>query len=329
MDNKKRFGVSISIKFAAYFALCGVIVTSVFYLVFQVIVLPQMESNIKARLKDFALIASNVINKEDHERIVSAKLTEDSNEYKTIKKTLQEVAMSGDQIDSIYTMVPTSDPNVMNFVVDSSVPEDRDKNGVIDPSEEPAGINEPYSVSGMPDLKSGLNNVSVDREPTTDKWGSFISAYAPLKTSTGKVIGLVGVDLRYGRYLKDTNDFKNRAYLIFGILVFLCMILGYIMGMGLVLQLRGIVKKIREMSADDSDEYIDVTGNDELSELFEMINSIVKGLREKKNSLKEEVDKQTAALRLKMDELEKLNNLMVGRELIMKELKKQIKEKNG
>lgn len=34
----------------------------------------------------------------------------------------------------------------------------------------------------------------TDPEPTTDKWGSYFSAYAPIKNSAGEIVGIVGVD---------------------------------------------------------------------------------------------------------------------------------------
>jgi methyl-accepting chemotaxis protein len=328
INSNSSFSVSISAKFAFLFTLFGVVITAVFYGVFEIFIFPQVVGNIKSRLADYAVVSANLVDKEAHLRITENNLTEDSVEYLNIKKTLQEVAVSNDRIDSIYTMVPTKDPNTLNFVVDSLAGADLNGNGVMDENETPATINEPYDITDLPSMRAGLSRISVEDTPFTDKWGTTLSAYAPLKTEAGKTIGLVGVDIRYETFLADLNDFRMRAYFIFGLLILLCMTLGYLMGIGVVRRLRSVVNDVRKMSEEDSDDYLAAEGSDEMAELLAMINEMVRRLREKKQDLRVEVEKQTVTLREKLEDLEKLNRLMVDRELRMIELKKKNKSNN-
>lgn len=48
-------------------------------------------------------------------------------------------------------------------------------------------------------------------EPYTDQWGSFLSYYSPIKNSSGKVTGVLGVDYD----ITYVNSLKNRALVIF------------------------------------------------------------------------------------------------------------------
>lgn len=53
----------------------------------------------------------------------------------------------------------------------------------------------------------------------TDQWGTFISGYAPVKDSTGKVVGVLGVDTDASSMIDRQNFVGYLIYLIIGISV--------------------------------------------------------------------------------------------------------------
>ncbi|MCR5521724.1 MAG: methyl-accepting chemotaxis protein, partial [Lachnospiraceae bacterium] len=83
-------------------------------------------------------------------------------------------------VEYIYTMRKTG-PNKSVFVVDT------------DP-EEPGEIDEEYDWLDVFETVYG-GTAAWDEELTVDEWGTFISGYAPIFNSAGKVVGLVGVDV--------------------------------------------------------------------------------------------------------------------------------------
>ncbi len=87
------------------------------------------------------------------------------------------------------------------FVVDDSPQFDIDGNGTPDP---PPDIMSPYP-DASPSLIRALKDqiATVDDEPYTDRWGTFISAYAPFFDSQRRFVGTVGLDL-------DLDDLDER-----------------------------------------------------------------------------------------------------------------------
>ena len=53
----------------------------------------------------------------------------------------------------------------------------------------------------------------VDDEPYTDEWGSFYSAWSPITDSTGRIVGLVGVDFE-AKQITDQTRYETRLIVV-------------------------------------------------------------------------------------------------------------------
>ena len=102
---------------------------------------------------------------------------EGSADYEEILSQLQEF-LCGDEIKYIYTMRMNGD--TLEFIVDAD-------------TEEGAAIGEAYEI--YDEIAEAFDgNVTVDSEMTSDEWGDFYSAFAPVYNSAGDIVGIVGVD---------------------------------------------------------------------------------------------------------------------------------------
>ena len=134
----------------------------------------------------------------------------DSSAYQSIQNVLIQTTILNPSTESVYTMRPVQsiDGNVDRwvFVVDSAVEEDSDGDGVISVDEQPAGIGELYDVSCCPELPLAINGPTADLDFTTDKWGTWISGYAPFYSESGVVLGIIGVDISVDTYLEKRTQ---------------------------------------------------------------------------------------------------------------------------
>lgn len=155
----------------------------------------QQFSDTQIELKTIATRTANFIPVEVHERL---RTPDDmrSEDYRVLELYLQSVMAGNDQIDDIYTLRPTEIENIMLFVVSAAGSEDRNGDNLIDEGEEKALLGEPYDISIAPAIYDALTAPSADSEITYDKWGSFLSGYAPLRNDTGEAVGILGVDYR-------------------------------------------------------------------------------------------------------------------------------------
>ena len=144
-------------------------------------------------LADLAVKASRLVDAQLHQRI---RLSEhlDNPDYRLAVAPLQRMKRATPEIRYIYTLV--RDGERVRFVLDAAAPGDSDQDGIEDRSgvwEEYAKAPEAAWLALGADGRPGI--VNVTRKPYRDRWGEFVSAYAPVFDATGRQIAVVGVDM--------------------------------------------------------------------------------------------------------------------------------------
>ena len=131
-----------------------------------------------------------------------------------IRDQIRGVKQSIPDIHYIYTL--RKNGNIVAFVVDADYGYAADA----------ATIGQVYPES-EPELFLGFIAPSVDNEFTTDKWGSVLSGFAPIKDSTGNVVGIVGVDMDSSVVMTELNTLNLVLYFI-GIIIMISAVIGFI-----------------------------------------------------------------------------------------------------
>ncbi|WP_197446822.1 putative bifunctional diguanylate cyclase/phosphodiesterase [Tautonia plasticadhaerens] len=136
-----------------------------------------------------ARLAALRIDPDAHARLTRAG-QQNGPEYLRVVAPLREMVGAAGHLRYIYTLRAVGDE--LRFVVDTGLPEDTDGDGVVDQ----AGLGEPYT--GAP---AGLARAAasgepyVSPEPYDDDWGTFFSAWVPLRHDDGRLECLVAVDI--------------------------------------------------------------------------------------------------------------------------------------
>lgn len=156
-------------------------------------------------LREIAVNAAQLIPSGAHELFVNSS-QESSDAYQSIAERLRYVIAGNSDIDDIYTLRPTSQTSIFSFVVSAQETNDENGNGIIEAQEEKAHIGETYDAKDFPELAAGLNGPSADAHITYDKWGSWLSGYAPLRDDHGRAIAIVGVDFSASTISAQQSD---------------------------------------------------------------------------------------------------------------------------
>ncbi len=115
--------------------------------------------------------------------------------YQQAIAPLRRMIQAVPDIRYIYTCI-LQDGRVY-FVLDAAEPGDADGDGV----EDRAAIGQVYEEATPEMLQALRQGVNIaENRLYTDMWGSYISGYAPIRDFAGKLVGIVGVDLRADRY---------------------------------------------------------------------------------------------------------------------------------
>lgn len=181
------------------------------------------EQHVKNMLKNYAAVSAMQFNGKDFSHIQGQ---DDMNTpmFKETVKNLYEIKHRLPEVVYAYIMRKTDDPNILEFIADADLydhmhPVDGNENGIIDPEEELSYPGMKYDISDFPVMRDqAFVEPAADEEFTTDQWGSFISAYAPIFDAKGNAIAIIGLDM-------DASDFLTMSTSIFRPAVFLLVIL--------------------------------------------------------------------------------------------------------
>ena len=144
---------------------------------------------LRSHLEDIASLTASQMNVDLHNRLANPSTVPGSPEYGEASAPLLTLRKNVPDVYYAYTLVFSDDKPI--FVLDSS-------QYVNNPGDdaELAMPGEVYEEAPEELFKAWKNERPASSEvPYTDKWGTFLSAFAPFHDSNGKIAGLVGVDI--------------------------------------------------------------------------------------------------------------------------------------
>lgn len=262
MGNTKKHW-SIRTKIMAGMIICVLIVMNLIGWSFIIQARNTMLEQCKKTAKSSAKIAAKRIDGDLLEQI--KKGDEGTDHYKEMLEQLQ-VFLAGDDIKYIYTM--RMDDNKLEFVVDADT-----KDG--------AAIGEEYEIyDEIADAFKG--NVTVDREMTSDEWGDFYSAFAPVYNSSKQIVGIVGVDCSASAIRTQQNTFIRQFILIGFAGLIVAIVLSLIISRVLSRSVSTIAGKMSELAMKEGDltQKIHVKSKDEVGDIAKSLNVFLENLRE-------------------------------------------------
>jgi diguanylate cyclase (GGDEF)-like protein/PAS domain S-box-containing protein len=131
-------------------------------------------------------------------------------DYTRAVDPLRRMRAALSDVHYIYTVV--QDGTEVRFVLDAAEPGKLGPDGIDDQS----GVWEVYDERD-PAMLQALNNgqAAVTDRPYSDKWGTFMTSWAPLKDESGRQIGAVGVDVDASVYVARLASARHWA--LFGL----------------------------------------------------------------------------------------------------------------
>lgn len=174
-----------------------------------------IREGVRERLRDAASIAALQIDVEQHQRL-SQRADETSAAYLNLKRSLQDIRGRMKEIRYIYTLRKDGTGKI-HFVTDAE-----------ESAENVSHIGD--VADATPAMLAAFEppyQVQVDSGFYTDKWGTWLSSYAPFFTAGGKLEGVLGMDMS----AKQITDYEQ-SYLTIIILLAL--------GVSLVVAILGI-----------------------------------------------------------------------------------------
>jgi diguanylate cyclase (GGDEF)-like protein len=163
-------------------------------------------------------------------------------------------------------------------------------------TDEPALPGELYEEE-VPSLMEGFLRPSVDKEITSDRWGSFLSGYSPL--DAGEKTYLVGIDMFADEVESKLTQIRLAGILSFSLSIILAMIFSRYLSVNLTRRIVALNNRVLAI-VPEGDSQPPKDSGDELYQLAESFDQMTDRLEAKR----QQVEQSQQALLQAHDELE-------------------------
>lgn len=252
--------------------------------------------SLQARLKYSAALLSSAVDPRPLDQITSpADKALDS--YKKGVAHLRGLVASNPDIAFIYVM--RRDGADIRFVLDS------------DP-DSPAEPGEVYTVR-VHALLEGFSQASSDRELFHDKWGTFMSGFAPLSGGGGRYV--IGIDMRADEVTNKLGALRTTGVMSLVVSLFLAFLFSHFLARSQVKRINALHRRCLEVGT-LTGAVLDQKG-DELDQLAVTFGDMLNRLQQSQAELEKRVAQRTTELSLanqqlkaEMEQREKIAQLL-------------------
>lgn len=193
-----------------------------------------------------------------------------------------------------YTYIQGSQPNEVLFIGDILR---------ITAPEKATTFREPYVSEGV--MTRGFEGLWEELGLYDDPWGSWISAYAPIRNAAGEPVGALGIDFRADYVRRVQQSILDKVLIAFAITYVTLFVLVFLVSGALTRPTLALTQAAEQVAQGDYEQDIArlYSGRlrDEISTLAHVFDLMVSKVREREESLKRQVQE----LRIEIDEVRK------------------------
>lgn len=223
----------------------------------NVLIFNSIFSKLQVDAKDIVCESVNYIDADKLQQVINSGSME-SMEYQEVQRAMLEFKNDRD-IKYFYTMIPGEENNAY-IVVDASL---------MDTS--PLG--EEYDLeAAMQEAFKG--NAAYNSSAVADDYGTFISAYAPIKNSAGEIIAIAGVDKDVANFIEIKTRLLMTTVIVALILMVLAVLMSILYSRTISAGVSGLTGGLRKMADGDLTENINIKTGDEIETVAESINLV-------------------------------------------------------
>jgi len=150
---------------------------------------------------------------------------------------------------------------------------------------DPAAIGEEYTDFESMLLEAFDGKTSASTAFYTDKWGTFLSGYAPVIDSGGRVLMVVGIDMKVTKAVEKQNFIGSLIYFVMGISILAAVLLIFFFSATIIKDINSLKLVANKLSAADINVDIpEIKSKNEIRELSEALKSVMAAITQLKET---------------------------------------------
>jgi HAMP domain-containing protein len=142
-------------------------------------------------------------------------------------------------------------------------------------------------------LPDGFETLTVDLVPYEDSWGHWVSAYAPILTSSGEHVGVMGVDFEANYVFEVQQAIKDRMLLAFALIYMTLFALIFLISRAVTRPVRELTEMARHVAEGEYTQDFSVIDQgrfqDEIGVLADVFQSMVGKVEQREQNLLNQV----------------------------------------
>lgn len=206
-------------------------------------------------------------------------------------------------LESIHSIEPNSIPYTF---VEGKLPYEVQWIGdifrIIRPESKTAFLESYIADPSSTKLFNGLTEVTINMVPYTDQWGTWVSAYGPIKNSQGKIVGGLGIDFRADYVRQVQQNIRLQVLIAFLIAFPIQVLLVWLLSGALTSSLNDLTGAAAQIGEGDYDQDLSALTDrrfpDEISTLAQVFEIMMAKVRTREQTLRQQV----AELKIEIDE---------------------------
>ena len=260
-----RFYNSLQFRLTISFILLILLITGLTYFSTYNEAKKALKETVREELTEVIGIASTQVKGDILKKMLLLKAgDEEMAEYKEVAGFLLGLRKNSKDLANFYVLRKEGDK--MFFLADDAYLETPDDFAKI--GEEYADYDEA--------LVQGFTAATASPEFYTDKWGTFLSGYAPLKDETGNTVAVIGVDMAVEKVLAKQKFIGSLLYIIIGLSIVIAGLIILFFSRTIIKDITNLTKATNRISQGELDVQLpEIKSRNEIYELNEGLKSVV------------------------------------------------------
>jgi methyl-accepting chemotaxis protein len=260
-----RFYNSLQFRLTVSFIFLILLITGLTYFSTYSEAKKALKETVREELTEVIGVASTQVKGDILKKMLLLKAgDEETSEYKEVAGFLLGLRKNSKDLANFYVLRKEGDK--MFFLADDAYLETPDDFAKI--GEEYADYDEA--------LVQGFTAATASPEFYTDKWGTFLSGYAPLKDEMGKTVAVIGVDMAVEKVLAKQKFIGSLLYTIIGLSIVIAGLIILFFSRTIIKDITNLTKATSRISQGELDVQLpEIKSKNEIYELNEGLKSVV------------------------------------------------------